>query len=74
MTLKKVKKTRLTTLTKCLIGNYHNGFNNEHAKHVLEKTLVVQFRCWERYQLPLSKQRERKGILQASLYMYPSQI
>ena len=41
MTLKKVKKTRLTTLTKCLIGNYHNGFNNEHAKHVLEKVLIV---------------------------------
>ena len=33
--------TKLPHLTKGLIGNYHYGFNIEHAKQVLEKGLIV---------------------------------
>ena len=39
MTMKKFKKTKLTRLTKGLIGNYHYWFNIEHAKPMLEKGL-----------------------------------
>ena len=42
MTMKKLKKTKLPHLTKDLIGNYHYGFNIEHAKPVLEKGLIVK--------------------------------
>ena len=40
MTIKIIKKTKLPHLTKSLIGNYHYGFNNEHAKPVLKKGLI----------------------------------
>ena len=41
MTMKNIKKTKYTQLTKGLIGNYHYGFNIEHAKSMLEKGLIV---------------------------------
>ena len=41
MTMKNVKKTKLPHATKGLIGNHHYGFNIEHAKPVLEKSLIV---------------------------------
>ena len=71
MTIKNIKNTKLPHLTKGLIGNYHYGYNIEYAKPLLEKDLIVN-RCWETYQLPLSK--TGKGFIQAFLYMYPSQI
>ena len=55
--MKNVKETKLPHLTKGLIGNYHYVLNIEQAKPVLEKGLKEN-RCWETYQLPLSKQRE----------------
>ena len=58
MTVKKLKKTKLPHLNKGLIGNYHYMDNIEYAKLLLEKDMIVN-RCWETYQLPLSKQRER---------------
>ena len=41
MTMKKLKKTNLHHLTKDLIVNKHYGLNNERAKPVLEKGLIV---------------------------------
>ena len=41
MTMKNIKKPKHLHLTKCLICNYHYGFNIEHAKPVLEKGLIV---------------------------------
>ena len=67
MTMKKLKKTKPPHLTKGLIGNYHLGFIIEHAKYVLKKGWY-RTRCWQTYQLPLSKQRDGEMILQASLY------
>ena len=37
--MKKIKKTKLSHLTKVLIGNYHCGFNIKYAINVLEKGL-----------------------------------
>ena len=68
MTMKKNKKTKLSHLTKDLNGNYHYGFNIEHAKPVLVKDLQVNSLLGE-YQLPLSMLWEGKGFLQASMYM-----
>ena len=73
MTMKNIKETKIPHLNKSLIGNYHYGLNIEHAKHVLEKVWYWT-RCWETFQLPLSKQREGNGVLQSSMYMYSSQI
>ena len=39
--MKFFNKTKLPHLTKNLIGNYHYGFNIDHAKSVLEKGLIV---------------------------------
>ena len=67
MTMKKIKKTMLPHLTKGLIGNYHYGFNNEHAKPLLKKCLIMNYFLGD---IPtLSKQREGIEVLQASLYM-----
>ena len=41
MTMKKLKKTKLSHLTKGLIGNYHYGLNIEHAALMLERGLIV---------------------------------
>ena len=41
MIIKTLRKQKLPHLTKGLIGNYHYGFNIEHAKSVLEKGLIV---------------------------------
>ena len=41
MTMKKIKKTKIPHITMYLIGNYHYGFNIEHAKSVFEKGLIV---------------------------------
>ena len=41
MTMKIIKKTKLSHITKGLIGNYHYGLNIEHAQLVLEKGLIV---------------------------------
>ena len=41
MSIKKLKKTRLTHLTQSLIGYYHYVLIIEHAKPVLEKGLIV---------------------------------
>ena len=41
MTIKIIKKTKLPNLTKSLIGNSQYGFNNEHAKQVLKKGLIL---------------------------------
>ena len=73
MTMKNSKKTKLPHLIKGLLGNFHYGLNIEHAKPVLYKSLIVNS-LLETCQLPLSKQNKGKGVLQASLYMYPSQI
>ena len=37
MTMKNIKKTKLSHLTKGLIGNYDYGLNIEHAKPYLRK-------------------------------------
>ena len=55
-----------------LIGNYHYVLNIEHAKPVFEECLIVNSLFGD---IPtLNNQLEGKGILQASLYIYPSQI
>ena len=41
MTMKNIKKTKLTHQTKGLIDNYHYGLNIEHAKLVLEKGMIL---------------------------------
>ena len=41
MTMKSNKKTTLPHLNCGLIGNYHYGFNIEHAKPVFAKGLTV---------------------------------
>ena len=41
MTMKNLKKAKHLHLTKSLIGNYHYGFNIEHAIPVLENGLIV---------------------------------
>ena len=66
MTMKNIKKTKLPTLTKGLIGNYHYGLNIEHANPVIEKDLIVNSLLGN-IQMPLIKQWEGKGVLQASL-------
>ena len=72
MTMKNFKETKLSHLTKGLINNYHYGLNTEHAKPVLEEYMLVNSLLGD---IPtLNKQREVKGVLQTSLYMYPSQI
>ena len=39
--MKDLQKTNLPHLTKGLIGNYHYGFNIEHAITMLEKGMLV---------------------------------
>ena len=71
--MKNIKKTKLPHLTNSLIGNYHYGFNIEHAKQVLEKGTLVNSLLRD---IPTATKQVdgREGLLQASLYMYPSQI
>ena len=73
MTMKNFNETKLTNLTNCLIGNYHYGLNIEHAKPVLEKGLIVNSLLGD---IPTATKQAagREGVLQTSLYMYPSPI
>ena len=71
--MKNIKKTNIPHLTKGLIGSYHYELNIEHAKPMLEKDLIVNSLLGD-LTPDTKKQRELKGVLQASLYMYPSQI
>ena len=66
-------KTKLPHFTKGLIGNYHYGFNIEHAKLVLEKGLIVNSLLGD---IPTATKQAagRERVLQTSLYNYPSQI
>ena len=73
MTIKNIKKTKLSHLKKGLIGNYHYGLNIEHAKPVHEKGMIVNT-LLVNIQIPLSKQWEGKGVLQASYICIESNI
>ena len=72
MTMKNIKKTNLPHLTKCLICNYHYGFISR-AKPVLEKGLIVNS-LLEDIQTAAKQAERREVVMQASLYMYQSQI
>ena len=71
--MKNIKKTKLLDITKDLFGIIHYGFNIEQAKPMFEKGLMVNSLLGE---IPTATKQaaERKGVLQASLHLYPSQI
>ena len=73
MTMKIFKKTKLQHLTKGLIGNYHYELNIEHAKPVLEKGKIVNSLLGD-IQTATKQAAGREEVLQASLFMYPSQF
>ena len=73
MTMKNFKEAKLLHLTKSFIGNYHYGLNIEHYKHVLEKGLIVNS-LLEDIQTATKQAAGREVVLQASLYIYSSQI
>ena len=73
MTMKNFKETKLPYLTNGLIGNYHYGLNIEHAKTVLEKSLIVNSLLGDISNT--FKQAAVKEVgLQDFLYMYPNQF
>ena len=69
--MKNFKEIKLPHLTKGFIGNYL--LNIEHAKPVFEKGVIVNSLLGD---IPNATKQEagRNWVLQASLYMYPSQI
>ena len=73
MSMKILKETNLPHHTIGLISNYHYGLNIEHAKPMLEKGLIVNSLLGDITTVTKQAAR-RKGVLQASLYSYPSQI
>ena len=66
-------ENKLPHLTKGLICNYHYGLNIEHTKPVLEKDMIVNSLLRD-IPTDIKEAAGEKGALQASLYMYPSQI
>ena len=73
MTMKILKKTKLSHLTKGLIGNYYYGFYSEHAKPVLEKGLIVNSLLGD-ITIDTKQTTGSEEGPTGFMYMYPSQI